>query len=120
MSIAPTEQEHSRPTTVQRHPVADLLTDEMRERVAAATFVPNQDDGWMACAQALNAAGIWCCPLGIALGDDFNFPVADEVIEALGLRQTPEREQIVQSFIDLVDTDQIAPEHVKPMLGVES
>lgn len=86
---------------VHRHPVADLLTDRQRARVAATTFVCTFD---MVHPEGRPLE----CPLSVAAG----------LTRALGA-VTHEQRQAVADFIDLADTGRIAPDDLKPMLGVQ-
>lgn len=95
----------------ERHAVADLLTDEMRERVRAATFVranggvstvPESPHDWRR------------CPLAVAVQADTSFRYV--VYRALGVSQPHPAVESFMCWADSMDSD---PDDVKPMLGVE-
>jgi hypothetical protein len=97
--------------SAQRHPVTDLLTDEMRERIRAATFKASHRGGF------IYAGSVVHCPLGVALAHRYS-PGADEACKLLGA-STQAQCDAVRDFIHLSDEGLITPEDVKPMLGVE-
>lgn len=101
-------------TRVERHPIADLLTDEMRERVARARFsrygdgIATPGASWDTCF----------CPLAVAFGwTGPHWPDAREAAAILGTCEVA----IVADFIRTVDggSEQISPDDVYVMLGVE-
>lgn len=105
--------------SVQPHPVAALLTDEMRERVRAATFVRVRH-----AVRAMNEDGYPVCPLGFALGME-RTPSYPAMIVALGVGASQPGASVqarvdIHDFAYMADTGEIAPEDVKALLGVES
>ena len=106
--------------TVQPHPVAALLTPEMRARVAAATFVTHKHQVWRTRTLA-KVRGRWCCPLAVAAGVSGSVGPFDVLYAIDGSRSRRLHEKslcrAIQSFITLVDDNQVRPEDVKPLLG---
>jgi len=111
--------------TAQRHPMADLLTDEHRARVRAATFVKREDEDYFGSVWA-DIGGEWCCPLSVAL--DFRShwyrcvgPI-DAAYEFSPVDQAAQEQALeaIERFIEWIESDDADPADVKLMLGVES
>lgn len=95
----------------ERHPIADLLTDEMRARVRAATFVRY--------GQGIATPGDWgecLCPLAVAFG--WPGPAWPDVQRAAELLGTSDK-TAVSDFIRTVDGGDVEPDDVYAMLGCE-
>lgn len=106
---------------IEPHPIAALLTPEMRARVRAARFVRNDDPDRDRLARVVaEVNGVLCCPVGVAIGDpDMPFPIADRFSEAIG-DWDYQHCSAAESFIDLVDDDGITdPADVYVLLGCE-
>jgi hypothetical protein len=88
----------------ERHPVADLLNDEQRARVAATRFRWWHGGG----ITAANAACL--CPLAVAL--DLPSSMAKHIYRALG--DGPD----VRSFMNWADSADSNPADVYVLLGV--
>jgi hypothetical protein len=104
--------------TATRHPVAELLNDEMRARVRAATFVRTRD-GRIA-ARASNGRN--ACPLALALGLQAAQPAVPTIFGLFGLgtgRRHIWQRNAVRSFANAADFGDIDPADVKTMLGCE-
>lgn len=103
--------------TVQPHPVARLLTPEMKARVKAATFVRW---GSRVVASA-SLDGRTVCPLGVALGWPCS-PSHPQVFEALGVSDQQPGSS-AQARIDLrafmydVDSGAFDPADIHALLG---
>jgi hypothetical protein len=93
----------------ERHPVADLLTDEQRERVRATEFV-NDCNG--VSAQPTERSDRRC-PLAVAVGLDCS--IRPWVYRALGV---PQPHPAVENFMEWADR-QNDPADVKVLLGCE-
>ena len=107
----------------ERHPVADLLTDEMKARVRAATFGKHRSVGKRARVTA-KIGRYLCCPLGVALGrygdgDSFRFPCVGVAVNLLGVPNDDAAWDAVHDFTEKVDSGRIEPADVKALLGCE-
>lgn len=111
----------------ERHPVADLLTNEMRERVRTAKFYRDDtpDREWSASVVA-TIDDRTCCPLGIALGGGSHFwdrfPASTDFLDFCRVtgRDKVAAVNVIQDFMNLVDSDLIEnPADVYVMLGCE-
>lgn len=106
----------------ERHAVAGLLDDEMRERVRSAVWyaAPGSD--------VIRATGCptgfvylndkpcdgCICPFGVALGLTYS-PSRSKVAELLGDKYR----EIIENFIGIVDSGDCDPADVYILLGVE-
>lgn len=91
------------------HPVAALLTPEMKARVRAARFYRDSDPDREFCATvAAEVDGVICCPMGVAIGSARNawdaHPIPDTVMEALEIEDANAM-QVIEHFIHLIDQD---------------
>ena len=95
-----------------RHPIADLLDDEMRARLRAADFrlidVLNHNGKTYACVRG--ATGV--CPIGVALGLDAS-PTVRAAARILG----EEHERALFDFMVQVDTGRVTAAEVLALLG---
>lgn len=95
------------------HPVAALLNDEQRARVAAATFVLLDRK-----TRIRNVAAKLQCPLGVALNlPGWPAPSADKVCDVLGVSRYSEAGRAVADFIIRADSGRIQSTNVHALLG---
>lgn len=94
------------------HPVAALLTPEMKARVRAATFTWAFDDGDE--QYGIEDAESYNCPFGVALGSDY-WPRAGIVARSLKADA-----EMIAALIRAFDCGRVAPSEVKALLGAES
>lgn len=93
------------------HPIAALLTDEQKARVAATEFVR---DGNGISALPVHERDDRRCPLAIAVG--MGCSVRPYVYRALGIS---EPHPDVESFMTWADSRSSDPSHVHALLGVD-
>lgn len=96
-------------TTVQRHPVADLLTDEQRALVSHTKFVATRNG-----VSAESDDNERRCPLAVAVG--MGCSVRPYVYRALGVS---EPHPDVESFMKWADSARSNPADVYALLGCE-
>lgn len=101
--------------TAERHPVADLLRPEDKERVRVATFRRDKNARRQTPRAVIN--GNPCCPLAVAFGLR-GFPYSGSICRAMGWPEDGEQEQALADFINTIDQFQAAD--VKVMLGCDS
>lgn len=109
-------------STTARHPVADLLTDEMRARVETVVFVHHHHLSFVTRVLA-KYKGRWCCPLAVATDRAGVVTPADVIYAIDGDFHRLEDDRVysaISDFIDLIDDGRVDPENVHAMLGIDA
>lgn len=107
-------------STARRHPVADLLTDEMKARVRAATFKKVRFGSRHRIAAERNSHGRCVCPLGVAVGiTTTSQPTTMPLCNRLGINIGDDFDKYlaVCDFASKADEGSFDPADVYVMLG---